>query len=103
MKLLTVAVPCYNSAEYMRHAVDSILVGGEDVEIIIINDGSSDETALIADEYVFHYPSIVKAIHQENGGHGRRLTPGCARLPAYILRWWTATTGWMRRLIKRCL
>ena len=43
MKLLTVAVPCYNSAEYMRHAVDSILVGGEDVEIIIINDGSSDD------------------------------------------------------------
>ncbi len=76
MKLLTVAVPCYNSAEYMRHAVDSILVGGEDVEIIIIDDGSSDETALIADEYVFHYPSIVKAIHQENGGHGEAVNAG---------------------------
>jgi len=56
MKLLTVAVPCYNSAEYMRHAIDSILVGGEDVEILVVDDGSSDETAQIADEYAFHHP-----------------------------------------------
>ena len=40
MKLLTAAVPCYNSAAYMRKAIESILVGGEDVEIIIVNDGS---------------------------------------------------------------
>lgn len=76
MKLLTVAVPCYNSAAYMRHAVDSILVGGEDVEIIIVDDGSSDETAQIADEYQGRYPTIVKALHQENGGHGEAVNAG---------------------------
>lgn len=76
MKLLTVAVPCYNSAEYMRHAIDSILVGGEDVEIIVIDDGSSDETAQIADEYAFHHPTIIRAIHQENGGHGEAVNAG---------------------------
>ncbi len=76
MKLLTVAVPCYNSAEYMRHAIDSILVGGEDVEIIVVDDGSSDETAQIADEYAFHYPTIIKAVHQENGGHGEAVNVG---------------------------
>ena len=76
MKLLSITVPCYNSAAYMERCVDSLLKGGEDVEIIIIDDGSSDETALIADEYVFHYPSIVKAIHQENGGHGEAVNAG---------------------------
>ena len=42
MKLLTVAIPCYNSHDYMEHAVETALVGGEDVEIILVNDGSSD-------------------------------------------------------------
>lgn len=49
MKLLTVAIPCYNSQDYMEHAVETALVGGEDVEIILVNDGSSDKTAEIAD------------------------------------------------------
>ena len=50
MKYITFTVPCYNSQDYMERCIDSLLPGGEDVEIIIINDGSSDETALIADE-----------------------------------------------------
>ena len=51
MKLLSIAIPCYNSAKYMKKCVDSLLEGGEDVEIIIVNDGSVDGTAEIADEY----------------------------------------------------
>ena len=35
MKYLTFAIPCYNSAKYMSHAVESILIGGEDVEILM--------------------------------------------------------------------
>ena len=50
MKLLSVAIPCYNSENYMRKCVDSLLVGGEDVEIVIVDDGSvKDRTAEIAD------------------------------------------------------
>ena len=71
MKLLTFAIPCYNSENYMRHCIDSLLPGGEDIEIIIVDDGSTkDRTAEIADEYEKKYPGIVRAIHQENGGHG---------------------------------
>ena len=44
MKYISFAIPCYNSAEYMDHAIESILKGGEDVEIIIVNDGSKDNT-----------------------------------------------------------
>ena len=51
MKYITFAVPCYNSQDYMRRCVDSLLAGGRDVEIILINDGSSDDTGKIADEY----------------------------------------------------
>ncbi len=71
MKVLSIAVPCFNSAEYMRKCIDSLLVGKDDVEILIVNDGSNkDDTAKIADEYEKKYPTICKAIHKENGGHG---------------------------------
>lgn len=79
MKLLSFTVPCYNSAKYMRKCIDSLLKGGEDVEIIIVNDGSTDETAAIADEYAENYPSVVKAIHKENGGHGSAVNAGVER------------------------
>ena len=76
MKLLTFAIPCYNSQDYMEKCIESILPGGEDVEIIIVDDGSKDRTAEIADRYAKEYPSIVKAIHQENGGHGEAVNAG---------------------------
>ena len=56
MKLLTFTVPCYNSQDYMRRCVDSLLIGGEDVEIIIVDDGSSDDTGAIADAYAEKLP-----------------------------------------------
>lgn len=76
MKLLSFAIPCYNSAAYMEKCVDSLLKGGEDVEILIIDDGSSDETAEIADRYAAAYPSIIRAFHKENGGHGSAVNTG---------------------------
>ena len=77
MKLLSIAIPCYNSEKYMRKCVDSLLVGGEDVEIIIVDDGSTkDRTAEVADEYQARFPSIVKAVHKENGGHGSAVNAG---------------------------
>lgn len=77
MKLLSVAVPCYNSAAYMRNCIDSLLTGGDRMEIIIVDDGSTkDNTYAIAAEYQEKYPDIVKAVHQENGGHGDAVNTG---------------------------
>lgn len=76
MKLLSVVVPCYNSEQYMRKCIDSLLIGGEEVEIIIVNDGSADGTPEIANDYGSRYPDIVKVIHQENGGHGEAVNAG---------------------------
>ena len=76
MKLLTFAIPSYNSQDYMEHCIESLLPGGEDVEILIVDDGSKDSTAEIADSYEKKYPGIVRAIHQENGGHGEAVNAG---------------------------
>ena len=76
MKLLTVVVPCYNSQDYMGKCIDSLLAGGERVEIIVIDDGSKDNTAAIADDYAARYPTMVKAVHQPNGGHGEGINQG---------------------------
>ncbi|WP_167957748.1 glycosyltransferase [Anaerosporobacter faecicola] len=76
MKLLSVAIPSYNSQEYLGRAVETLLSGGEEMEIIIVNDGSKDKTGEIADAYQKKYPTIVKAVHQENGGHGQAVNTG---------------------------
>lgn len=75
-KLLSVVVPCYNSEAYMKKCVDSLLIGGDEVEIIIVDDGSKDSTGQIADMYAEKYPSIVSVIHQDNGGHGEAINAG---------------------------
>ena len=75
-KLLSIAIPCYNSEDYMENCIKSLLAGGEEVEIIIVDDGSKDRTSEIADEYAANYPTIIKAVHQENGGHGEAVNAG---------------------------
>lgn len=74
--LMTVAVPCYNSEGYMRHCVDTVLSSANDIEVILVNDGSKDGTGAIIDEYAAKYPERVVAIHQENGGHGEGVNQG---------------------------
>ena len=76
MKYLTFTVPCYNSESYMRRCVDSLLCFGKDAEIILIDDGSTDGTGEIADEYQNRFPDIVKTVHKENGGHGSGVNKG---------------------------
>ena len=88
MKILSVIIPSYNSEDYLDRCVDSVLKGGEDVEIIIVDDGSTDRTAEIADRYAAEYPSIVKVIHKENGGHGSTINSGIK-----------AATGWFFKVV----
>lgn len=77
MKLITFAVPCYNSAAYMEKCIESLLSGGEQVEIILVDDGSTkDDTPEICDRYARLYPDMVRAIHQPNGGHGEGVNQG---------------------------
>lgn len=76
MKLISFTIPCYNSEGYMEKCIKSILPGKDDVEIIIVDDGSTDKTGEIAERYKDEYPNIVRVIHQENGGHGEAVNTG---------------------------
>ena len=73
-KTITFGIPCYNSSAYMDHCIESILEGtgyAEDVEIVIVDDGSTkDDTPSRADSWAELHPGIIRAVHQENGGHG---------------------------------
>lgn len=81
-KIVTFAIPCYNSAAYMDKCIQSILDGADgasDIEIVIVDDGSfKDETPAKADAWEAEYPGIIKAVHQDNGGHGTAVLTGLA-------------------------
>lgn len=81
-KVITFVIPCYNSAEYMDHCISNLLElnsADDDIEIIIVDDGSTkDFTLEIAKGWEVKHPNVVRAIHQENGGHGQAVNTGLA-------------------------
>ena len=87
MKLLSFAIPCYNSAEYMEKCIKSCLAGGDDIEVIIVDDGSmKDNTLEIAKKYEEQYPGIVKAVHRRMVDMDRQLTQDLPMLQECSLR-----------------
>ncbi|MBQ8514974.1 MAG: glycosyltransferase [Ruminococcus sp.] len=76
MKLITFTVPCYNSESYMERCIETLLTAGNEAEIIIVNDGSSDGTSEVAHRYEKMYPSMVRVVDKENGGHGSGVNTG---------------------------
>lgn len=87
----------------MRYCIESLLPGGDAVELLIVNDGSVDQTAEIADEYAAKYPNIVKVIHQENGGHGEAVNAGIRHASAKFFKVvdsddWVDTRAYMKIL-----
>ncbi len=75
--VLSVVIPCYNSQQYMEKAISSVLDAGMgDCEVIIVDDGSQDRTAEIADGYAMQFPDRVRVIHQANKGHGGAVNAG---------------------------
>lgn len=109
VKLLTVTVPCYNSEQYMEKCIESLLPGGEDVEIIIVDDGSTDKTGEIADRYAEEYPSMVRVIHQKNSGHGSAVNTGMENATGIYFKVvdsddWVNKDSYLRILVAlRCL
>lgn len=78
LPLLTAIVPSYNSQDYLSRALRTLTGYGDLVEVIIVNDGSQDQTAQIADDWAAKMPDTIRVIHQVNKGHGGALNAGIA-------------------------
>lgn len=70
MKLLSVAVPSFNSQAYLAGCLDSLIPAIDHLEVIVVNDGSTDNTLPIARGYEARFPDSFVIIDKENGGHG---------------------------------
>ena len=88
MKVLSIIIPAYNSAAFLDKGISSLLHEDvlEKLDIIIVNDGSSDETAAIAQKYCDRYSQSIRLISQENRGHGGALNTGCAAAAGKYLK-----------------
>lgn len=77
-KILSIAVPSYNVENYLEKALLSYADQrfNEKLEVIIVNDGSTDRTAEIAERFVREYPQIFRLVNKENGGHGSAVNAG---------------------------
>ena len=68
---LSIIVPVYNTRDYLAACLDSVLLpGAEDYEIIVVNDGSTDDSGEICAEYERRYPDLIRVITTENSGLG---------------------------------
>ena len=72
MKILTISIAAYNMEAYLKQCLDSLLDTRiiEDLEIIVVDDGSTDRTYEIAESYAIRYPESIFLVHKENGGYG---------------------------------
>ena len=79
-KILTIVVPTYNAEKYLRDNLESFEIPElmQDIEVLIINDGSTDHSVDIAREYEARYPDTYRVITKENGGHGSGINCGVA-------------------------
>ena len=77
-KTLTIVIPSYNVSKYLPEILPTYFVPAilKDLEILIVNDGSKDNTADIAETFAEKYPDTITVINKENGGHGSTINTG---------------------------
>lgn len=76
-KILTVSIAAYNIQKFIDKALNSLVISdSNEFEVLIINDGSKDDTLQIAKEYEKKYPNIFKVINKVNGGYGSTINAG---------------------------
>ncbi|MFR0873290.1 MAG: glycosyltransferase family 2 protein [Bilophila wadsworthia] len=103
MKTLTIAVPTYNMERWLPVTIESCLwQSHKSIEILIVNDGSTDASGEIADRYA-KLDSRVRHIHKPNGGHGSARQRGQDEAAGDFITWLDADDFLDPMLRKRCL
>lgn len=80
-KILTIVIPTYNMQDYLNRCLDSLVVKPElmdQMEVLVINDGSKDNSSAIGHEYEVKYPETFRVIDKENGNYGSCVNRGLA-------------------------
>lgn len=88
-KLLSIVVPVYNVQQYIRKCLDSLIVSDElmcQLEVLVVNDGTTDQSAVIAIEYETKYPQTFRVINKQNGGHGSAFNTGLSNANGKYVR-----------------
>ena len=106
-KIISFIIPSYNVEKYLSTALDSFLAGDvlDKIEVLIVNDGSKDSTAAVANEYVEKYPETYRLINKQNGGHGSAINAGADAANGKFLKVidaddWVVTDN-LKELIKK--
>ena len=86
MKALSVIVPSYNMQDYLPQCVESLLGGSDAIEILIVNDGSTDATSVIAHRYEQENPMVVRVIDKPNGHYGSAVNAGLAAATGFYVK-----------------
>lgn len=89
-KLLTIVIPTYNMQEYLHRCLDSLVLKDEQLmsqlEVLVVNDGSKDNSSAIAHEYETKYPNTFRVIDKENGNYGTCVNRGLAEAKGKYFR-----------------
>lgn len=77
-KILTITVPSYNTEKYIDECMPFLLDDSivDDIEILVVSDGSKDKTVEVATKWSEKYPQTIRVIEKENGGHGSTINRG---------------------------
>jgi len=106
MKLLTIVIPTYNMEKYLHKCLDSLLVPDKylnHLEILVINDGSKDNSSLIAHEYESRFPNTFRVIDKENRNYGSCINRGLREASGYYFRILDADDSFNTQSLERLL
>lgn len=101
--LLSVVVPAYNAEAYLARALDSVVGFGPEVEVLVVDDGSTDGTAALAQGYVERFGASVRLLSKPNGGHGSAINTGLDHARGQYLKVVDADDWLDRQALSRAL
>ena len=86
-KILSVIIPSYNSRPFLKKCLDSLICEVSDrLDVIVVNDGSTDGCEKICEQYIENYPDVFRLINKENGGHGSAINVGSEKAVGKYLK-----------------
>lgn len=79
-KILTIIIPTYNAQSFLDKGLPTFIMEEpslmEKLEVLVVNDGTPDDSVAVAQKYVDRYPKTFSIINKENGGHGSAINTG---------------------------